>query len=584
MKKRLLNGILALLLSVLLFGCKTGAPETGSQAAPGAATAVCSANAAYAGLLFDRSYVHAIDVEIDPKDWADLCENPLQKTKYAVNVTVDGESFVGVSFATKGNTSLSSVASDPDSNRYSFKINFGKYNKQQSYHGLDKLNLNNLYSDATYMKDYISYRLFEEAGVYAPLTSYVRLTINGQAHGLYLAIEDIGKSFLNRTAGGEGALYKPETSMLNNDNMANGPQGDAPDGQPPEGFSPQEESSSGGGDASFPPADGQNRPPQMNGPQSSPAADESSSGGQGQPQGGAQDESASGGGEANRPPTDGQNEPPQGGFPGGFDGFGGGAKGADLAYIDDEIESYPDIFDNAETDVGDAEKRRVVAALKALSEQSNVSDYLNTNEIIRYFAAHNFVLNYDSYTGTLLHNYYLYEHDGRLSMMPWDYNLAFGGFGGGENATQLVNTGIDTPLSGASVSSRPMWAWIADSETYTAQYHAVYDALLEEYFESGAFAAEIDALAELLLPYIEQDPSAFFTAEQYRKAWTTLKSFCLLRAESIRKQLTGTLSCDTQQQTAEARVDASALSIDVMGEMGGAQGPGPDRKEPQKMP
>lgn len=36
-------------------------------------------------------------------------------------------------------------------------------------------------------------------------------------------------------------------------------------------------------------------------------------------------------------------------------------------------------------------------------------------------AVHNFLVNDDSYTGNMIHNYYLYEEDGRLSMIPWDY-------------------------------------------------------------------------------------------------------------------------------------------------------------------
>lgn len=64
------------------------------------------------------------------------------------------------------------------------------------------------------------------------------------------------------------------------------------------------------------------------------------------------------------------------------------------------------------------------------------------------------------YTGSMIHNYYLYEEDGQLSMIPWDYNLAFGGFQGGQDATSMVNYPIDTPVSGGTVDSRPMLAWI----------------------------------------------------------------------------------------------------------------------------
>ena len=153
----------------------------------------------YMDKLFDQSVVHEINVEIDEEDWSDLKTNPLIKTKYMVQVTIDGETFQNVSFATKGNTSLSSVASDSDSDRYSFKINFGKYEAEQNYYGLDQLNLNNLYADATYMKDYISYEIFRAVGVDAPLTSYVELKINGESFGLYLAIEEVGDSYLKRT-------------------------------------------------------------------------------------------------------------------------------------------------------------------------------------------------------------------------------------------------------------------------------------------------------------------------------------------------------------------------------------------------
>ena len=62
--------------------------------------------ASYESGLFDTSYVHKINVEISEDDWKDLRENPLKKTKYSVDVTIDGDTVENVSFATKGNTSL----------------------------------------------------------------------------------------------------------------------------------------------------------------------------------------------------------------------------------------------------------------------------------------------------------------------------------------------------------------------------------------------------------------------------------------------------------------------------------------------
>ena len=369
----------------------TGASDV-SESASEASTEDAAKDAANESLyngLFNTSYVHTVDIEISDDDWSDLLANPLNKTKYHVNVTIDGETIEDVSFATKGNTSLSSVASDKDSDRYSFKINFGKYVDDQTYYGLDKLNLNNIYADATYLKDYLSYQLFNYMGVDASLTSYVSLTVNGKAQGLYLAIEDVSDSFLARTDNSDGALYKPETASLDNAGMK--------DGQAPEGFNPQDGQGGqqGGG---FTPPDGQ-MPDGFN------------------PQDGQNGDNAQGNG--NRPQ----------GF-GGKGGFGGDDAGASLKYKDDEISSYSDIFDNAETDVTEEDEKRLIASLKKLSE-GNAEESVDIDDVINYFTVHNFVMNYDSYTGNMLHNYFLYEEDGKLKMIPWDYNLSFGAFSNG---------------------------------------------------------------------------------------------------------------------------------------------------------
>ena len=628
--------ILALVLSLTACGQNTG-QTVGSGAADNPAQSGNTASntslrtdedTVYNG-LFDTSRVHTVSVTLSDEDWEDLRANATSKTKYHAAVVIDGETVEDVSFATKGNTSLSFVASDPDSDRYSFKINFGKYDKDQTYHGLNKLNLNNIYADATYMKDFLSYELFRQVGVDAPLVSYVWLTINGNDHGLYLAIEDVSEGWLDRTNDGEGELYKPETEMLDNIGQApqggNGEQPSMPGGQgfpggeagengqggfpgfpggdgtmptPPDGQATGNgqqatgESGQGGfpgGDGTMPTTtDGSSSATPQNGDQEGSSGFPGGNGTMPTPPDGSSFPGFPGGGQT--PPDWGGQTPPdgqatgengqsgfpggngQGGFPGGMGGFGGSSSGADLVYRDDDPESYSDIFNNDETDADEAAQQRVITALKALSEGTDLETYLNTDEIIRYFAAHDFTLNYDSYTGSMLHNYYLYEKDGQLSMLPWDYNLAYGGFGGGSNATELINTGIDSPLNGSSEESRPMWAWIAADEDYTDQYHKVYDELLSKYFESGDFSSEFDALYALLRPYVENDPSAFYTLEEFDTAAATLKQFCLLRAESIRAQLNGTLATKTSEQNTADRIDASSVNISSMGSHGGGQG------------
>ena len=260
---------------------------------------------------------------------------------------------------------------------------------------------------------------------------------------------------------------------------------------------------------------------------------------------------------------------------GGFDPssmFGGGfsfgsASDVKLQYIDDDPDSYTNIFGSAKTSVSKADQARLIASLKSLSSYEDLEHVLDMDAVLRYFVVHNFVVNGDSYTGMMIHNYYLYEEDGRLSMIPWDYNLAFGTFMGGE-ATSSVNDAIDDALS-----DRPMQAWIFSDETYIQRYHKLYG----EFLSTVDAAQIINDAYTLIAGYVEQDPTKFCTYEEFETGVQTLKSFCALRTESVRGQLAGTIPSTSQEQNAQqvTLVSMEGLDLSAMGTMGGGMGGGP---------
>ena len=112
----------------------------------------------YEQALFGTDLI-TVDIQIAEDDWQDMLENALEEEYHVANVTINGQTFENVGIRTKGNTSLSQVASS-DSDRYSFKIEFDHYQDGQTCWGLDKLVLNNLISDATYLKEYFVYDMF----------------------------------------------------------------------------------------------------------------------------------------------------------------------------------------------------------------------------------------------------------------------------------------------------------------------------------------------------------------------------------------------------------------------------------------
>ena len=259
--------------------------------------------------------------------------------------------------------------------------------------------------------------------------------------------------------------------------------------------------------------------------------------------------------------------------PDSMNGGGGGRASNDdvkLQYVDNDPDSYSNIFNNAKTDVSQADQERLIASLKQLSQGADLEEILDTDAVLRYFVVHNFVCNFDSYTGSMVHNYYLYEEDGVLSMIPWDYNLAFGSFQEQMSATELVNFPIDTPVSSGDLESRPMVAWIFQDESYTRLYHQYFSQFLTDFVDSGVLEERIDATAALLDPYVQLDPTKFCTYGEFQTAADTLKEFCSLRAQSVSGQLAGTIPATSDGQAA----DSSAL-IQGRRERGGETGSAP---------
>lgn len=254
---------------------------------------------------------------------------------------------------------------------------------------------------------------------------------------------------------------------------------------------------------------------------------------------------------------------------GGFGGFGFGG-GADLVYTDDEISSYSQIFDNAVLDgVKDADKIRVIESLKALAEGDNLEEFVDVDEVLRYFAANTALVNLDSYMSSLKHNYYLYEEDGRISILPWDYNLAFGTFQSGD-AEGVVNFPIDTTVSEEiSLDERPLIGSLLEVDAYKEQYHEYLRYIADEFF-GDSFNRRVDSIDFLIGDYVRADPTAFYSYDEYKEGLSAIKTYGELRAESITGQLKGVIpSTHEEQKNSKTLVDADALDIQSLGTMFG---------------
>ena len=386
------------------------------------------------------------------------------------------------------------------------------------------VNMNNNYADATNMKEALIYDMYQYLGADASLYNYAKLSVNGEYWGVYLALEAVEDSFLLRNYGvQDGELYKPDSM-----NIGGG-----------KDFGDFNADDIDFGDLDL----GDMTPPDRN---AAPAEQKTAAAGE-------------------RPADD-------FGFGGGKGGFSMSGGGADLNYTDDELDSYETIWDGEITDTTKADHKRVVTALKNISEGNALEDYMDVDNLLRYMAVHVFSVNEDSLSGSMAHNYYLYEAGGKLNLIPWDYNLALGGMGRSNDATSVVNDAIDNAFSGTTFFDTLM----AD-EAYHSQYYAYLQQLVSEYINGGGFDAFYERVRSQIDTLVESDPTAFYSYDEYLTAAETLYQVVKLRGQSIQGQLDGTIpSTEAAQRTSDALVDASALDLSAMGYMNSGGGGGFD--------
>ena len=546
---------------------------------------------AYQNTLFDTSSVIEVDIDISEDNWAALLENATAEEYYDCDVMINGTAYEHVGLRAKGNTSLSMVASS-DSDRYSFKIKFDEYVDGQSCDGLSKLVLNNNYSDATMMKEALCYDMFAFLGADASLYNYAKVSVNGEYRGVYLALEPVEESFAIRNYGtGYGQLYKPDSMEMGGPGKMKdismsqireemGFDADSDDTQASSNAGKsdmQASSDTSDADSGSHSASGsaqgtdKNSDTDKNKPSAPPSA---SSEDPPSPPTDAPDGFPEDSGYQSRP---GNGNPPGGGF--------GGDSAASLNYIDDELSSYETIWESSVFKSTDKDHRRVINALKNIcaddADTESLAESMDIDNILRYMAVQTFVVNLDSLSGSMAHNYYLYEDDGQLNIIPWDYNLAFGGFQSG-SASETINFPIDTPFSsGVNLADRQFFMALLENETYLAQYHDYLSQLVEEYVNGGGFDSFYDRVTAQIDALVQNDPTSFYTYDEYTAAAAMLKETVALRAASVQGQLDGSIPStrDGQSEDSSNLLDASSIDLSVMGVMngGGQGGPGGSR-------
>lgn len=235
-------------------------------------------------------------------------------------------------------------------------------------------------------------------------------------------------------------------------------------------------------------------------------------------------------------------------------------KGSTLLYNENgKYESYELKEGEDETKVDLKNLTKVLNEMPK-GEKGNIETVLDVDSALRYIAANTVLGNYDSYSGNMVQNYYLYSQNGKFTVIPWDYNMSFGGFGAGGDATTIP---IDEPVMGVNIENLPLINNLLAVKEYKDKYHQ-YVSELVSYLDN--FETRVTELSNVIRPYVEADTRKFYTMEQFEANLQYTKT-------STEK------ASDSLQNNGDVKQDATSSATQNTDGKGGI---GTDKQRPQE--
>ncbi len=157
---------------------------------------------------FLQDEIAEIHITLDADSLADMLleENLYLDHEYPATFVYRSEGISdtvpNIGFRLRGNTSR-------QAGKKSFKVSFNTFDNNQSYRGLEKMNLNGEHNDVSMLRSKICWEMLHEADLPASRTSHVALYINEAFRGVYLNVEHIDEEYIEKRFGNNsGNLYK----------------------------------------------------------------------------------------------------------------------------------------------------------------------------------------------------------------------------------------------------------------------------------------------------------------------------------------------------------------------------------------
>ena len=192
---------------------------------------------------------------------------------------------------------------------------------------------------------------------------------------------------------------------------------------------------------------------------------------------------------------------------------------ASLMYLGEDSLCYYNLYE-MKSDYG---WEALIKLTKVLNKNiENIESILNVDQVLWMLAYNNVLVNLDSYTGRLCHNYYLYRDSfGIFHPIPWDMNLSFGGFRYDGLGSPLSNEKMQklSPFVHYKTSNekRPLITNLLRNNYYRKIYIAHLKTILEENFSNEEYLKRAGLIQDNIETFVEKDENKLYSLDGFRE-------------------------------------------------------------------
>jgi spore coat protein CotH len=148
--------------------------------------------------LFDDTRLQDLHLIVNERDWDDLRSRADENTYYPADLRWNGLTARNIGIRSRGYGTRSGI-------KPGLRLDINRYLADQRFVGLTALVLDNVLTDPSTMRERLSMKLFARLGLVAVREAHVRLFVNGVYAGLYVLVEAVDRTFVERLFGPDEA-------------------------------------------------------------------------------------------------------------------------------------------------------------------------------------------------------------------------------------------------------------------------------------------------------------------------------------------------------------------------------------------